>query len=82
MSKFADICGADVLTREPDHLLVKWAVEFPSKAVCSEVECESETIENGEYEEVRWGYPEGKEEIYVNFMEEKCRILNEKLVRR
>ena len=79
MSKFADICGADVLTREPDHSLIKWAVEFPSKAVCSEVECESEAMENGEYEEVRWGYPEGKEEIYVNFMEEKCRSLNEKL---
>ena len=52
-------------------------MEFPSKAVCSEVE--SEAIENGEYEEVRWGYPEGKDETYVNFMEERCRILNETL---
>ena len=54
-------------------------MEFPSKGACSEGKCDSEAIENREYEEVRWGYPKGKEEIYVSYMEEKCTILNEML---
>ena len=74
MNDFCEISNSDILTRKPDHSLLRWAIVVPHSFGNRSV-----LVDEKSTDKIIWTYPNDNEDEYLEQLQPKLKVLESKL---